>query len=96
MATNSIRVEDDVKQQATQIAEQLGLTYNGIINVFLREFIRQKGFPFRVQLQAATEKDVFSMDAREVEALCKQAVRERTEVAQTSCTTLKDPATGEI
>ncbi len=96
MATNSVRVDDNIKEQAAEIAAKLGLTYNGIINVFLREFIRQQGFPFRVSLRNETKKDVFSMDAREVETLCKKAVRERSGVAQMPYTTIRDADTGKI
>lgn len=87
MATNSIRVDDDVKREATEIAAQLGLTYNAIINVFLREFIREKGFPFQVKL-TAEEKDVFKMSTKEITEAVQKSIAERSDVTQMPYTTV--------
>jgi DNA-damage-inducible protein J len=47
MGNISIRVPDDVKQQATAVFSDLGLDMSTAINIFLRQSIRQNGLPFR-------------------------------------------------
>lgn len=95
MATNTIRVDDSIKNQASSIAADLGLTYNAIINVFLREFIRHRGFPFQVQLPKE-ENNVFSMSTEEITRSVKEAVQYRSDVAVMPYTTIMDDATGII
>lgn len=47
MGNISIRVPDDVKQQAASVFSDLGLDMSTAINMFLRQSIRQNGLPFR-------------------------------------------------
>lgn len=95
MATNTIRVDDSIKKQATSIAADLGLTYNAIINVFLREFIRQRGFPFQVQLPKENN-DVFNMNEEDITKTVQNAVEYRSDVAVMTYTTVMDDASGII
>ena len=47
MANISIRVPDQVKQQASEVFSDLGLDMTTAINLFLRQSIEENGLPFR-------------------------------------------------
>ncbi|WP_346666118.1 type II toxin-antitoxin system RelB/DinJ family antitoxin [uncultured Mailhella sp.] len=51
--TMTIRTDKEVKFQAQQIFSELGMDMTTAINVFLRQAIRQNGFPFPVTLPAS-------------------------------------------
>lgn len=42
----SVRMDTEVKKQCEEIYGQLGVNLTTAINVFLRQSIRSKGFPF--------------------------------------------------
>ena len=44
------RVEPDIKEQAEQILEQLGLPVSTVINAMYRQIIMQRGIPFSMSL----------------------------------------------
>lgn len=54
MATRSanvnVRVEPDVKKQAEDILEKLGLSASAFINMTYRQVIMKRGIPFSVEL----------------------------------------------
>ena len=80
MATNTIRVDDSVRDETARIAAELGLTFNGVVNILLRKFNATKGFPFPVQLEPVRKPSVFDMSGEEFEQACQQAVQNRNEV----------------
>ncbi|MCQ2741284.1 MAG: type II toxin-antitoxin system RelB/DinJ family antitoxin [Alphaproteobacteria bacterium] len=45
-----VRVEPDLKTQAEQILDDLGLPMAGAINLFLKQIVINKGLPFAVKL----------------------------------------------
>ena len=47
----SIRINSEVKQQASEILEELGLDLSSAVNVFLRQVIHDKGLPFQPNLE---------------------------------------------
>ena len=47
----TIRMNKDVKQEAQQIFSNLGVDMTTAINIFLRQAIYYKGFPFDVRLE---------------------------------------------
>ena len=60
MATKShnIRIDEQVKSEATTIFADLGLTLSDGVNVFLRKVIAVRGFPFLLQKERSrTEQD---------------------------------------
>ena len=68
MATKSdtsmtIRMNKDVKQQAQQLFAELGMDVTTAINVFLRQAIRYKGFPFDVTLHTPNDVTRTTLDA---------------------------------
>ncbi len=61
----TIRMNREVKQQAQQIFTDLGMDMTTAINVFLRQAISHKGFPFEVTLQNPNAVTLAAMDAAE-------------------------------
>lgn len=47
----SIRINSEVKQQASEILEELGLDLSSAVNVFLRQVIHDNGLPFQPNLE---------------------------------------------
>ena len=46
------RVEPEIKEQAEQILNQLGIPMSNAIGLFLRQIIMQRGIPFDMKLPA--------------------------------------------
>lgn len=44
------RVEPEIKEQAEQVLEQLGIPMSNAIGLFLRQVIIQRGIPFELKL----------------------------------------------
>jgi DNA-damage-inducible protein J len=45
------RVEPEIKEQAEQVLQQLGIPMSNAIGLFLRQVVMQRGIPFDVKLQ---------------------------------------------
>ena len=54
-ANLNIRTDAEVKANAEQLFEALGLTMSTAVNIFLRQAIRQGGLPFEVKLDVPNE-----------------------------------------
>lgn len=52
MATlpTQIRIDEEVKKQATELFGKLGLDISSAVNIFLRQSILQGGLPFEVKV----------------------------------------------
>lgn len=52
MATvqTQIRIEEDVKKQAVELFNQLGIDMSSAVNMFLRQAIMRGGLPFSVEV----------------------------------------------
>ena len=52
MATipTQIRIEEDLKKEATELFAQLGMDMSGAINIFLKQCVLKGGLPFMVEL----------------------------------------------
>ncbi|MBR4424539.1 MAG: type II toxin-antitoxin system RelB/DinJ family antitoxin [Oscillospiraceae bacterium] len=55
MATVSTRVDDSVKAVTEQVSEAIGLSLSTAVNIFLRRFAVERGFPFDVVDPAGAE-----------------------------------------
>lgn len=57
MATTNlnIRTDKDIKDQAEEIFNELGLNMTTAINIFLRTAIREHGIPFELKLDVPNE-----------------------------------------
>ena len=96
MATSTIRIDDGVKEETSRIAAQLGLTFNGVVNIMLRKFNATQGFPFDVKIEELRDASVFDMTSLEFEKACKDAVASREDFAQSEYVTRLDRETGKI
>jgi DNA-damage-inducible protein J len=48
--TTTIRLDKEIKEEATQIFRELGLSLSGGIEVCLRAIVREQGIPFDLRL----------------------------------------------
>ena len=68
----TLRVDSDVKMQASQILNKLGLNLSTATDIFYRQVIRQNGLPFRVALDDKPNQE--TRDAiREADQMSKDA-----------------------
>ena len=51
----NIRTDKDIKDQAEEIFNELGLNMTTAINIFLRTAIREHGIPFELKLDVPNE-----------------------------------------
>lgn len=77
MSVSSIRIDDSVKNETVRIADRLGLSFNAVIEISLRQFNRNKGFSEPLRLDDETEKTFMEMTPREAETAMRHSVRER-------------------
>lgn len=57
------RVEPDIKEQAEQILEQLGLPVSTVINALYRQIIIQRGIPFSMTIPSGLKsRDAMSRE----------------------------------
>lgn len=45
-----IRIDSDVKKQASELFGELGMDMSGAVNIFLRQCIMRRGLPFTVEV----------------------------------------------
>ena len=71
MATTptQIRIDADIKKQATDLFSNLGLDMSGAVNIFLRQCILRGGLPFAVELPKYNQATLEAMaEARRISA----------------------------
>ena len=51
----NIAFEPEVKEQAEQVLDQLGIPMSNAVGMFLRQIVLQRGIPFEVKLPAYEE-----------------------------------------
>ena len=99
MATISTRVDDGVKAEAESVANAIGMPLSTAINIFLKRFTAEKGFPFDVTVpdhSAKTGKGQF--DRNDLEKRMQAAVAEadiRSSITPSDHFTYIDPETKE-
>ena len=54
------RVEPEVKEQAEQVLDRLGIPMSNAVGMFLRQIVLQRGIPFEMKLPEG-RKTCFSM-----------------------------------
>jgi DNA-damage-inducible protein J len=65
----SARVDEDVKREAEQIFDRLGLSTSSAISLFLNQVVTEVGFPFRprIKVNEKTRRAMEKSRAGEVE-----------------------------
>lgn len=61
-----VRIEPDVKEQAENILQTLGISASNAINLFYKQIILQRGLPFEVRIPSATPADVRTLSDTEL------------------------------
>ena len=95
MSTQSIRLDNETKEQATVIAAELGLTFNSVVNILVRQFNRDRGFSFPIRV-STDENDAFTMTRQELEVAAKAAVLADNANPAVDYVTLIDEETGSL
>lgn len=64
MATTNlnIRIDKNIKDQAEEIFNELGLNMTTAVNMFLRTVIREQGIPFELKLDVPNETTVAAIE----------------------------------
>lgn len=73
MAVITVRYNDASKAKAEAIAESIGISLSGAINIFLNRFIAERGFPFDV---TAPKEDNALFKDKDVNATFLEAIKE--------------------
>lgn len=93
MATISTRVDDQMKSDAEKIADEIGIPISTAINVFLKRFIANRGFPFSVVSTNNTEQ-VPIIDVNMLDASVKHAIADPNNIGLSHQFTYLDQNTG--
>lgn len=56
-STFNIRMDEDLKREVDEVAKSIGLTSAAAFNVFARQFVSHRGFPFPVVAPVPTERE---------------------------------------
>lgn len=56
MAQISLRIDDDVKQEAEKVLKEIGISMSSAVNIFLKTVVREKRIPFELSAEP-TEND---------------------------------------
>lgn len=64
MATvpTQVRIDADIKQQATALLGTLGLDMSSAVNLFLHQCVLQGGIPFRVEVPRYSSRTLQTME----------------------------------
>ena len=66
-AATQIRIDADVKRDATELFSQLGLDMSGAVNLFLHQCILRGGLPFAVEVPQYNKQTLDAMtEARRI------------------------------
>ena len=61
----TIRVDEDIKQQADALFSELGMSLSTAFNIFLRQSVREQRLPFVVSKNTPNAVTLAEMDAAE-------------------------------
>lgn len=66
-APTQIRIDADVKQQASELFSKLGLDMSGAVNLFLHQCVLRSGLPFNVEIPRYSQRTLDAMaEARQI------------------------------
>ena len=61
-APTQIRIDADIKKQATDLFNDLGLDMSGAVNLFLHQCVLRGGLPFSVEMPRYTQRTLDAMN----------------------------------
>ena len=56
-STFNIQLDSDLKRRVEEVSFDIGLTPTAVFNVFVRQFVAHRGFPFAVVTPVPTERE---------------------------------------
>ena len=56
-STFNIQLDSDLKRRVEEVSSDIGLTPTAVFNVFARQFVAHRGFPFAVVTPVPTERE---------------------------------------
>ncbi|GHV08467.1 hypothetical protein FACS1894217_10950 [Clostridia bacterium] len=69
----NIRIDKSVKSVADAMLADMGLTFSGAVNLFIRQMIKERGIPFRVKTDVHPyEKEILEAMAEIERGDCKE------------------------
>lgn len=57
----SIRMDNDLKNQADALFSELGMNLSTAFNIFVRQALREGGIPFEIKLESPNKETVSAM-----------------------------------
>ena len=70
MGVLQVRIDDDLKLQATEILDAIGLDLSTAVRMFLKKVILERGLPFDPKIDETTLKGVMAI--REMQRISKE------------------------
>lgn len=71
------RVEPEVKEQAEEVLDQLGIPMSNAISMFLRQVALQRGIPFEMKLPPVTNPvEMSSLTSKEIDAALQKGLND--------------------
>lgn len=61
-APTQIRIDSDIKRDATELFSRLGLDMSGAVNLFLHQCVLRGGLPFSVEVPRYSQKTLDAME----------------------------------
>ncbi len=68
------RVEPEIKEQAEQVLNQLGIPMSNAVGMFLRQVVMQRGIPFEMKLPASEPLSYGSMTKEQFDIEMKKGM----------------------
>lgn len=96
MATVSTRLDDSLKAQAEEIADQIGIPLSTAICVFLKKFVSHAGFPFDVTVSHNEKQNIPAIELAKLEEIVKKAVSDPSNTGRPTQFTYLDPKTNQL
>ena len=96
MATISARVDDKLKAKAESVADAIGISLSTAINIFLKRFAAERGFPFDVVAPPAAETAGGTIDREELVRSVQAAVADKENTGHPDYFTYLDPSSGKL
>lgn len=63
----TLRIDKDMKKQADELFEELGLNFNAAIKIFLYKCLRERAIPFKISLDKSQQAHLIALFAKELD-----------------------------
>ncbi len=67
-----IRIDENLKSQASELFNQLGLDMSSAVNIFLKQSVMRGGLPFKVELPQYKQEVLAAMEEAKKQAVTHQ------------------------